>query len=42
MLELNGSFSGFLDALFAFISEFLTGLLGWLTTFLGGLNFTFS
>jgi len=42
MLELNGSFSGFLDALFAFISEFLTGLFGWLTTFFSGLNVTFT
>ncbi len=38
MLQLNGSFSTFMDSLFGFLSQFLTELFGWLSAFFGGLQ----
>ncbi len=41
MLQLNGSFHGFLDALFGFLSVFLSDLFGWLANLLDGLQIQF-
>lgn len=41
MLDLGGSFSGFLDALFSLLNEFLGGLFGFLASLLSGINISF-
>lgn len=41
MLELGGSFETFMQALVAFLNQFLSGLFEWLTSLLGGINVNF-
>lgn len=41
MLNLGGSFSGFLDALFAFLNELLGGIFNFLIALLNGINISF-
>ncbi len=38
MLELGGTFRGFMDALFGFVSELLSGIFGFLTSMFSGID----
>jgi hypothetical protein len=38
MLDFGGSFHTFFDALFNFLNTFLSGVFGWLTDLINGIN----
>ncbi len=42
MLDLGGSFAGFMDTLMGFISQLLTSIFTFLQSFIGGININVS